>query len=102
MLQEKSKKTFFQGRLVLFIIFITTVGILCFCYHRSVMAEDNRKILSLGKIVVTGTRTEKKIEEVPAYSTVITGEQLERRNTLTLDEALRYQNGLKFFILSIT
>ncbi len=55
---------------------------------------ENPKILSLEEIVVTASRSERKIQDIPAHATVITRDKIESRNILTLDEALRYQSGL--------
>ena len=55
---------------------------------------ENPKILSLGEIVITATRSERKIQDVPAHAAVITRDKIENQNSLTLDEVLRYQSGL--------
>ncbi len=94
MLPNKSGKTFCQRKLFLFMLFTAFIGTFCSFYGRPGMAEDNMKTLSLGEIVVTGTRSEQKIEDVPAYVSVINSRQIERRNILSLDEALRRQSGL--------
>lgn len=49
---------------------------------------------SLDNIVVTGTRQERKILEIPANITVIDHEELTRRLDFTIEDVLRYEAGV--------
>jgi len=59
-------------------------------------SEENRggSINALDNIVVTGTRQERKILEIPANITVISDEELQRRLDFTLEDTLRYEAGI--------
>ncbi len=46
------------------------------------------------ELVVSATRTEKKIDDAPASVTVITKEDMEKYNIQTLDDAIKYEAGL--------
>ena len=48
----------------------------------------------LDEVVVTATKTAKKIKDVPASVSVITAEDLEKANVKTLDQALQYVPGM--------
>jgi len=48
----------------------------------------------MDEVVVTATRTEKKVDDAPAHVTVITREEMDKRNINTVDEALKYEAGL--------
>lgn len=50
--------------------------------------------VDLGTIVVTGTKTERKLRDVPVRTEVISKQQLEKTHARDLVEALRYQPGV--------
>lgn len=50
--------------------------------------------VELDTVVVTGTRTERKLRDVPVRTEVITKAQLEKTHARNLVEALRYQPGI--------
>ena len=56
-----------------------------------VYAKD---IYALDEIVVTATRTERRVRDVPASVTVITAEELKQKNLVTLDDALKNVPGI--------
>ena len=56
--------------------------------------EKGKKIHTLEEIVVTATKTEKEIEDVPGSVTVITAEEMELRNMDTVDDALSDIKGI--------
>ncbi len=56
--------------------------------------EEESKAIKLETIVVTATKTEKRVEDAPGSVTVISGEEIERRNIKTLDEALSELKGV--------
>ncbi len=49
---------------------------------------------AMEEIVVTATKTEKKVEEAPGSVTVIDGEDLKKQNIETADDALRILSGV--------
>ncbi|MDL1970325.1 MAG: TonB-dependent receptor [Candidatus Desulfofervidaceae bacterium] len=68
------------------------VGILlCFIFMTQTWAQET---VELEEIVVTATKTPKRIEDAPASITVITAEDLKKENVKTLDEALRHVSGI--------
>jgi len=60
--------------------------------------EDTKKVageaICLEEIVVTATKTEKRIEDAPGSITVIDREEMERKNIQTVDDALNSLSGL--------
>jgi len=57
-------------------------------------AFASETIASLEEIVVTATRTEKEIETAPGSVSVITKDDMEKRNIKTVDEALNTVSGV--------
>jgi len=55
--------------------------------------SENERI-KLGDVVVTATKTEKVLEDVPGSVSVITQEQMQKQDVKTLDEALQYVPGV--------
>ena len=60
----------------------------------SVQAQD-LATPSLKEVVITGTRTEREIDEAPVRTEVVTREEIERTNAGTLKEALENVPGLQ-------
>ncbi len=56
--------------------------------------EDNSNQFDLDTVVVTATKTEKNIKEVPASVSVITAYDLAKANIKTLDQVLHYVPGM--------
>ncbi len=52
-------------------------------------------LLQLQTVIVSGTRTQRSYEDVPAAVTVISAEQIQQMNALRLDEVLLEQTGLQ-------
>ncbi|MCD6295199.1 MAG: TonB-dependent receptor, partial [Deltaproteobacteria bacterium] len=75
-----------------FVLILT--GIMVFFSAGTGWSEENeKKMYTLDEIVVTATKTEKKIEDVPGSVTVITAEEMELRNMDTVDDALSNMKG---------
>ncbi|HWR40452.1 MAG TPA: TonB-dependent receptor [Patescibacteria group bacterium] len=51
-------------------------------------AAAEEQVFDLDQVVVTATKTEKKVKEVPSAVEIITGEQLEKRNIKRISDAL--------------
>lgn len=60
----------------------------------NVFFELEEDILNLGQVVVTGTRTEHFIKDVPVRTQVITSKEIENKNASTLYEALEGTPGV--------
>ena len=56
--------------------------------------EGEEGVIKLENIVVTATKTEKKVEDAPGSVTVVSREEIERRNIKTVDEALSELKGV--------
>ncbi len=56
--------------------------------------EEAKRVKELPEIVVTATRTEKKVEVAPASVNVVTKEEIEIKNPKTIDEALNNIPGV--------
>ncbi len=57
-------------------------------------SEPQKNRSYAGKVVVTATRLEEPIENIPASVTVITKEDIEKKHAITIDEVLREVPGL--------
>lgn len=74
---------------------IVALGILCLATPRLAEAMQTvQNAVKLDEIVVTATRTEKRIEDVPGSVTVIDREDLEKKNIQTVDDALNSLSGV--------
>ena len=56
--------------------------------------ESVKGVVELGEIVVTATRTLREVGDVPAHVTVVTGDEIRRKNVQSADEALRHAVGV--------
>lgn len=75
---------------------IVALGISCFAAPHVAGAEKQASpgTVTLPEIVVTATKTEKKLEEAPGSVTVIDREDLKRQNIQTVDDALQHLSGM--------
>lgn len=58
-------------------------------------ARDGRPEMSLGPVVVTGTRTERNILDVPVRTELITASEIDLTGSLKLADIVEYQPGLR-------
>ena len=58
-------------------------------------AESQEKAFNLGKVIVTATKTEHTLADVPAEAVVITKEEIKAKNIKTVQDALKYLTGVK-------
>ena len=69
-----------------------------FCFVAPGMAEaggqSSPRTITLDEIVVTATKTEKKVEDVPGSVTVIDQEDLKKQNIQSVDDALNSLSGV--------
>src|SRR5690606_6221752 len=56
--------------------------------------DDSEPVFMLDAVVVTGTRSERMIQDSPVRTEVVTQEEIERTHATNLTEALRYVPGL--------
>jgi len=61
---------------------------------RLVQAEGEAKAFNLGQIVVTGTKTERTLADVPVETNLITKKQIEQSNAQTMADLLKYTPGI--------
>jgi len=74
---------------------VAAVAIFCFLtLDVAVAGQADTDTVTLGEIVVTATKTEKKVEDAPGSVTVIDREEMKKRNIQTVDEALNDLSGL--------
>ena len=79
-----------------FVLLICLLGLI-FANGGLALAEEKEKeteVVKLEEIVVTATKTEKKVEDAPGSVTIISKEEIERRNIKTVDEALSELTGV--------
>ncbi|MFH1511057.1 MAG: Plug domain-containing protein, partial [Candidatus Woesearchaeota archaeon] len=81
-----------------FVLLICLLGLI-FSIPGLALAEEKEKeaekgIIKLKEIVVTATKTEKKVEDAPCSVTIVSREEIERRNIKTVDEALSEITGV--------
>jgi iron complex outermembrane receptor protein len=59
-----------------------------------ITVELNQMAIETEPVVITANRREQSLEEVPVSVSVVTDQMLKNRNTITLDEALKYVPGV--------
>ncbi len=78
-------------------LFLAVVG-LSFALAQVSLAEELQErqagVFDLGQVVVTATKTERRVEDAPGSVTVVSREEIERRNIKTVDEALSELKGI--------
>lgn len=57
-------------------------------------AEESGPVFDLEQVIITATKTEKPLKDVPASVSVITAKDLEKINAKSLDDALQYVPGV--------
>ena len=68
---------------------VILIGMIALFLSQVSWAEEKETgVIKLEEIVVTATKTEKKVEDAPGSVTIISKEEIERRNIKTVDEAL--------------
>src|SRR4030067_1913385 len=67
--------------------------VICLCLSAPSLA-DEKYFVALEPVVITASRIEEPLSEVPASIDVITSHDIEVKQGLTLDEALRGSSGL--------
>ncbi|MBW2304895.1 MAG: TonB-dependent receptor [Deltaproteobacteria bacterium] len=74
---------------------IVALAIFCFAApHVAKAGQARQDAVRLEEIVVTATKTEKKVEDVPGSVTVIDQEDLRKKNVQTVDDALNSLSGV--------
>ena len=58
------------------------------------LAQESQKEVTLEEIVVTATKTEKKVEDAPGSITIVTQEDLKKQNIETVDDAFETLSGI--------
>lgn len=74
---------------------VLVIGILVFSLTIVALAEEEEtEVFQLGEIVVTGTKTERLLKDVPVETAVITEKSIGESNAETLTDLLKYIPGL--------
>ncbi|HHS49236.1 MAG TPA: TonB-dependent receptor, partial [Desulfurella acetivorans] len=60
-----------------------------------VEAQEGEKAFGLGEVIVSATKTEHTLDDVPVAAEVITKEQIEKMNVKTVQDALRKVGGIR-------
>lgn len=80
--------TLYASRFTLFILLVT-----CHLLHVTLLYAEEK--IEIGEVVITATRIEKALEEVPSSVTVITKEKIEGSSATNITEVLRDVVGLR-------
>ncbi|MCG2755218.1 MAG: TonB-dependent receptor plug domain-containing protein, partial [Desulfobacteraceae bacterium] len=76
-------------------LIIVACGITGVVLAQAAWADDKAEpVIKLQQVVVTATKTEKNVEDAPGSVTIISREEIERRNIKTVDEALSELTGV--------
>jgi len=59
------------------------------------LAQEEAGAFDLGQVIVTATKTEHKLGDVPVAATVLTREEIEAKNIKTVQDALVYLTGVR-------
>jgi outer membrane receptor for ferrienterochelin and colicin len=62
----------------------------------SLMAADEPEVRELESVIISASRSETKVEEMPLHTTVISREEIARSPAQTLDQLLRDVPGMNF------
>ncbi|MEW6380148.1 MAG: TonB-dependent receptor [bacterium] len=57
-------------------------------------AESSARKIKLEDVVISATRTEKIVQDVPVNASVVTREEIQEQNIKTIDEAINYLEGI--------
>ena len=83
----RKRKKFLMGRIVTFLLLLLVI-----LSARAVNAEEK---IELGEVVVTATRYEENVTDVPANVSIITRKDIENSNAQNIPELLRNQVGVQ-------
>ncbi|MBU0988012.1 MAG: TonB-dependent receptor plug domain-containing protein, partial [Proteobacteria bacterium] len=76
-------------------LYAIVIGIMSLLFTQLIWAEEKtEETIKLEKIVITATKTEKKVEDAPGSVTVIDQEDLKKQNIQTVDDALNSLSGI--------
>lgn len=74
---------------------VLLVGILVFSLGQIAVAQEKEvPVYNLREIVVTGTKIEKKAQDLPFSASLITAEEISQKPTLTIDHIVRSVSGV--------
>ena len=79
-----------------FLVFIFSLFFIASTIWAEEKKESDKKEAKLEEIVVTATKNPKELEDVPASTTVITKKDIEKRNVLTVDQAMDAVPGVVY------
>jgi len=76
-------------------LIILLAVIILFSLNLNQAESQEEEVFNLGQIVVSATKTEHTLADVPVEVSVITKEEIKRRNIKTVQDALEYLTGIK-------
>ncbi len=76
------------------VLFLGIIGISFALPHLSLAEEKQDKKFNLGQVVVTATKTERVLADVPVETSLITKEEIEQSNAQTVADLLKYTPGI--------
>ena len=74
---------------------LTVISTLIFFASIASAQEKPRKVIDLGQVIITATKTKHTLGDVPAIVEVITKEEIKARNIKTVQDALMLVNRNK-------
>ena len=85
-----------MGKMCSIRVFALFQVVIVFLFQTSVSAgeSDSSSMKELEKMVVTGSKTERPMENLPASVSAISGQEIERLDVKNVDEALKYEQGI--------
>ena len=75
-------------------LFLLVAGLTFALTQVSLAEEKSDKKFNLGRVVVTATKTERVLADVPVETSLITKEQIEDSNAQTVSDLLKYTPGI--------
>jgi iron complex outermembrane receptor protein len=82
-----------MNKRVCFFVVAVIVSFPCFAYPEEVK-KAKESLVTMDEVVVTGTRSEEKMERIPANVTVIAQEDIRNSNAKNIPELLRTEEGI--------
>jgi outer membrane receptor for ferrienterochelin and colicins len=70
---------------------------MAYAQRQDTLKKDTAHIKQLKEVVVTGTRTQKSLQQVPIPITRITADEIKKKGLVRLNEILAEQTGIPYF-----
>jgi len=76
------------------LVTLILINLLGIAFAQEEKKKEEKKLIKLEEVIVTATRTEKSLEDVPCNATVITRKEIEKSGARSIDQILKTQAGL--------